>query len=76
MNSTPSTMVVFSLEVEGRVSALVIIAYSPLSLAVVRSSHFQETQFVSESFRSMSQNLCMSCLGCEIGVAMTWDMIE
>ena len=63
-------MIAAGLVLLGMRSVLVIILYSPLSLDVASNSRFHDVQWSHPSLGLTSLNLCISCLGCEMGMGV------
>ena len=63
-------MVVAGLVFLGMRSVLVIMPYSPLSLAMANSSHFHDVQLSLPSLGLMSLNLWMSYFECDMGMGV------
>ena len=65
-----SVVIAAGLVLLGMRSVPVIIPYSPLSLVVASNSHFHDVQLSHLSLGLTSLNLCILCLGCEMGMGV------
>ena len=65
-----AVMGVVGVVVGGRMSVPSMVAYNPHSLAVAKISLFQVTQLSLPNLGLRSRNLCISCLGCVVDVAI------